>query len=230
MPKYHDVIQGSDEWFDLRIGLVTSSHFAEIMVNTISKKGEYDDLAKWGEGAKKYAMRLALERSTGKRIDTFQSDYMVRGNELEPEAREKYECKTFQLVENGGLFIDGDYATSPDGLIFAPPIKGLEAVNGGIEIKCVAYNTHFMVMEEEFYDKKYKWQIQGQMFVAELKFVNFVSYCPEHPKETELYIYPVERNNIQSDQIKKRLEHFKELINTYAKMIGGNSETINKET
>ena len=234
MPKYHDIEQGSEEWFELRIGLITSSHFAEIMVNTINKKGEYDDLAKWGEGAKKYAMRLALERSTEKRLDTFQNDWMARGNELEPEAREKYECKTFSLVENGGLFISdgekkddglGDYAASPDGLVsfekFKPEINKDTwiTVKGGIEIKCVAYNTHFAVMEEEFYDKKYKWQIQGQMFVADLKFIDFVSYSPEHPESHELYIYRVERNNILCGQIEKRLEQFKKLINTYAKLI-----------
>ena len=211
MSKYHDVIQGSDEWFELRLGLITSSHFAEIMVNAINRKGEFDDLAKWGEGAKGYAMRLALERKTNKRLDSFQNDWMQRGKELEPEAREKYECKTFQLVKNGGLFIDGDFATSPDGLVD----------RGGIEIKCVKYNTHFAVMEEEYYDTKYTWQMQGQMLVAKLEFVDFVSYCPEHPKETELYIYRVKQNNILCEQISKSLEHFKGLIVNYEKMIEG---------
>jgi len=227
MSKYHDIIQGSDEWFEKRIGLITSSHFTEIMVNSIDRKGEFNDLAKWGVGAKDYAARLALERKTGKRPDSFQNDWMQRGNELEPEAREKYECETFQLVKNGGLFIDGDFATSPDGLISFEKQLLKEGddedslVRGGIEIKCVKYNTQFAVMEAEYYDVKYKWQMQGQMLIAKLDFVDFVSYCPEHPKETELYIYRVKQNNIQSEQITKRLEHFKGLIATYEKMIGG---------
>ncbi|KKN76967.1 hypothetical protein LCGC14_0364590 [marine sediment metagenome] len=210
---YHDIEQGSDEYCELKLGKISSSHFSEIMVNTINRGGEFDSQAKWGVGAKDYAARLALERKTKKRLDSFQNDWMQRGNRLEPEARQKYECKTFQLVENGGLFINGDLATSPDGLI----------EKGGIEIKCVKYNTQFAVMEAEFYDTKYKWQMQGQMLVANLKFVDFVSYCPEHPKETELYIYRVEKNNVNSDQITKRLEHFKELIADYEKMIGGNN-------
>lgn len=211
MPKYYDIEQGSDEWFNLRLGKITSSHFAEIMAYSIDKKGDFDDLAKWGVGAKDYAIRLALEQITGKRIDTFSNNWMKQGSELEPIAREKYECKTFQLVKNGGLIISdkkkagdglGEFATSPDGLI----------ISGGIEIKCVKQNTHYNVIEAEYYDIKYKWQIQGQMLIADLDYVDFVSYCADYPPETELFIFKVERNNIQSDQLKRRLERFSKLV------------------
>ena len=211
MSEYYDVMQGSDEWFLRRLGKITSSHFAEIMAYSIDRKGEFNDLAKWGEGAKKYAVRVALERITGKRIETFSNDWMKQGNELEPIARKKYECKTFQLVRNGGLFVDGELATSPDGVID----------NGGIEIKCVAQNTHYNVIESEFYDVKYKWQIIGQMFIAGLEYVDFVSYCPDYPKEKELFIYRIKKNNIQLDQLKKRLEQFSKLVNEYQKTITG---------
>lgn len=214
---FHDIEQGSDEWFELRIGKITSSHFAEIMVNSIDRKGAFSDVAKWGKDAEKYAMRLSLERKTGKRIDTFQNAWMNRGNELEPIARSKYENKTFQLVNNGGLFINDNLATSPDGLVDG--VSGL-----GIEIKCVAFNTHFVTLESEFYDAKYKWQMHGQMLVAQLENVDYISYCPEHPKETELYIYRVKQNNIQCDQISKRLVQFESLIEHYQKLIGGNNE------
>ena len=210
MLKYYDIEQGSDGWFELRFGLITSSHFADIMAYSISRKGDFDDLAKWGEGAKKYAIRVALERITGKRIDTFSNDWMKQGNELEPVARLKYECKTFQLVKNGGLFIDGEFATSPDGLING----------GGIEIKCVAQNTHYNVIESEFYDTKYKWQVQGQMLIADLGYVDFVSYCPDYPSESELFIYKIERNNIQLEQLTKRLDQFSKLVSQCQITIG----------
>lgn len=220
MSKYYDVEQGSDEWFDLRLGKITSSHFADIMAHSIDRKGDYNDLAKWGDPAKAYAIRLALERITGKRIDTFSNDWMKQGNELEPVARQKYECKTFQLVKNGGLFIDGEFGTSPDGIFFAPPMKDGAAVNIGIEIKCVKQNTHYNVIESEYYDPKYKWQIQGQMLIAELSYVDFISYCADYPVETELFIYNIKQNNIQADQLKSRLKQFSKLVLECQKTIG----------
>ena len=209
MLKYYDVEQWSDEYCDLKIGKISSSHFAEIMAYSISESGDFNDLAKWGEGAKKYAIRIALERLTGKRVDTFSNDWMKRGNELEPVARTKYECKTFQLVKNGGLFISGEFATSPDGLVNG----------GGIEIKCVAQNTHYNVIESEFYDTKYIWQIIGQSLIAELDYIDFVSYCPDYPTESELFVYRIKQNNIQSEKLTKRLKHFSELVSEYQKII-----------
>jgi len=207
--KYYDIEQGSDEWFERRLGKVTSSHFSEIMANSVNKKGEFDALAKWGDPAKRYAMRIALEKKTGKRIDTFQNNWMARGNDLEPDARHKYECQTFQLVNNGGLFIDKDFATSPDGLIDG----------GGIEIKCVAFNTHFAVIENNNYDTSYKWQITGQLLIAELDFVDFVSYCPEFVPEKELFIFRIERENMPTVQLKLRLEKFVELVREYGSLL-----------
>ena len=209
MSKYYDIEQWSDEYCELKSGKVSSSHFAEIMAHSIDRQGVFDDLAKWGESAKKYAMRVALERQTGKRIETFSNDWMNRGNELEPIARSKYECKTFHIVKNGGLFIDGELATSPDGLVD----------DGGIEIKCVKYNTHFSVLESKYYDTKYKWQIYGQQLIANLKWVDFTSYCPDFPQEKELYIHRVNDNLVEIEYLQKRLEQFKKLVNEYQTVI-----------
>lgn len=209
MSKYYDVEQWGDEYCALKMGKISSSHFADIMAYSIDCKGDFNNLAKWGESAKKYAIRLALERITGKRVDTFSNDWMKQGNELEPIARQKYECKTFQLVKNGGLFLDGEFGTSPDGLIG----------KGGIEIKCVKQNTHYNVIESEYYDTKYKWQIQGQMLIAELNCVDFISYCADYPIETELFIHNIKQNNIQADQLKSRLEQFSKLVKEYKTVI-----------
>ena len=204
--KYYDIEQGSEEWFGLRLGKITSSHFSDIMAYT----NGIDVNAKWGKGAIDYAQRIALERKTGKRIESFQSDWMKQGNDNEPVARDKYEQKTLQIVDNGGLFIDDEYGTSPDGLL---------GDGGGIEIKCVKYNTHFAVIESEQYDTKYRWQIMGQIMIADLEFVDFISYCSEFPTEMELYVYRVEKNNIQVDQLQKRLEQFKKLVKNYEQML-----------
>ena len=48
---FHDVIQNTEEWFDLRAGKLTSSSFSKIMAN--------EDKA-FGNPAKDYAVRIAL--------------------------------------------------------------------------------------------------------------------------------------------------------------------------
>ena len=51
MIHYHDIEQGSDEWFAVKRGKVTASRFSEVL-NT-------------GSGRKTYMMRVIAERLTG---------------------------------------------------------------------------------------------------------------------------------------------------------------------
>ena len=122
---FHNVEQNTDEWFDLRVGKVTTSNFAKFMAN-------YGKA--FGDPAKKYAFKLATEQVTGKKVEeeSFKSGYMDAGHEWEPVANDAYQDKTFNIVSNGGFCQSEIYPTvggSPDGLILAD--------NGGIEIKSV---------------------------------------------------------------------------------------------
>lgn len=59
----------------------------------------------FGEPAKRYAQKIALERVTGKREEeSYSNANMERGNDLEPLARELYSQETMTDVENGGFF------------------------------------------------------------------------------------------------------------------------------
>ena len=61
---FHDIVQNSDEWFELRKGKVTTSNLGLIMAN-------YGKA--FGEPAKKYAFRLAKEQVTGVLSQDFSS-------------------------------------------------------------------------------------------------------------------------------------------------------------
>ena len=88
-----DVIQNTDEWLNLRIGKITGSHYSSIMAN-------YGKA--FGDPAKNYAMQIALERATGRRVeDGFSNSWMERGHELEQTARDLYELETFETVSEG---------------------------------------------------------------------------------------------------------------------------------
>ena len=74
-----NVEQNTDEWFELRRGVVTASNFPKIMAN-------YDKA--FGKPALEYAQKKALERVTGEldESSSYRNSYMDRGNELEPVA------------------------------------------------------------------------------------------------------------------------------------------------
>ena len=65
-PIFHNVKQNSDEWFDLRVGKITSSNFDKIMANAV-KGGVYNPVAAFGNPAIEYARKIAHERVTGVR-------------------------------------------------------------------------------------------------------------------------------------------------------------------
>jgi len=194
---FHKVDQNSDEWFDLRLGKITSSNFGTIMAN---------DGKAFGEPAKKYAMRVVIEAMTGNRLETFKDKNMERGNELEPLAREQYQDDTMNELKDGGFMEFDRFGDSIDGLINK---------NGGLEIKCVLYNTHFKRILKGEYDTSYQWQIAGHIWLHELEWVDFVSYCPEFPTKNNLYIFKVNRDEEMIIRLEKRLNDFVELVDEY---------------
>ena len=198
--KFYD-IQQDDDWLKIRLGFITSSNFACIMAN-IGKK--------FGEPAKKYAMRLAVESVTGNKIETYTNQNMLDGIEKEPIARELYEEQTLQSVTNGGFMTYGEYASSSDGLILE---------DGMIEIKSVIFSTHFANMERGKEDPAYKWQLQGQMFVYDRKWVDFTSYCDVFPKNKQLNVVRIYRDEEMISDLKGRLLEFNELVNNYKEIL-----------
>ena len=146
MLKFIDVRQNTDEWFDLRAGKLTSSKFGTIMAN-------YGKA--FGEPAKKYAVSIAIEQITGKRIEgqSFSNEHTERGHAQEPVARSLYEEETFCDVTNGG-FWEGDFmGCSPDGMVG----------NGCIEIKSVVSHVHYANVKRGSVDPSYKWQCIGNL-------------------------------------------------------------------
>lgn len=203
MRKWHDVIQNTDDWYNLRLGKSTSSNFHKICAN-IGKS--------FGLPAKRYARKIALEKVTNK-LDTtsmLSNKYLDRGHELEPIARELYEDHTMYHVSNGGFYEYGRFGDSPDGLI---------GDDGMLEIKCVIPETHWHRIEKGGYDTAYKWQIQGHLFVSDREWCDFVSYCPEFTEDKQLYIYRVKRDKELLSLMHDRLNKFNELIDQKIKLL-----------
>ncbi len=189
-----DVEQNTEEWFDLRLGKATSSNFAKIMAN----EGKA-----FGDPAKEYAEKIALEIVTGERDESssFKNGYMDRGNEFEPVAIKLYEIETFYEVKNGGFHHNKSktIGDSPDGNV---------GKDGCIEVKSVIPKTQWKRIKKGGIDTAYKWQIQGHLLVGKKKWCDFVSYCPEMPENKRLHICRVYRDEDMIKRLESRLKDF----------------------
>tara|TARA_R100001143_G_C3338545_1_gene123036 strand:- start:452 stop:1060 length:609 start_codon:yes stop_codon:yes gene_type:complete len=156
------VEQGSEEWHAARMGVPTASQFAKILAST----------GKPSTRAESYRHTLLAER-LGVRAESYESDAMKRGTELEPEARETYEFITGSAVEQVGFVLRGGdlVGCSPDGLI---------GDSGGLEIKCPMPATHISYLLRGKVPAKYIPQVQGCMYVCGpgRKWWDFMSYSP----------------------------------------------------
>jgi YqaJ-like viral recombinase domain len=183
-----DINQGSDEWYQLRLGKITGSCFSKLL---------------GGNGAKeKYPYDRASEIVTGCRSDSDISKivHIQRGHGFESEARSLYVIKTFTLVSEVGLIQLGDYvACSPDGLIDE---------DGIIEIKVPDSNNYFRQMLEisskgsNAIPHDHYVQMQFYMYVCGRQWCDYVLYNPQHVvNNKELFIHRVEREEEMQSNI-----------------------------
>lgn len=155
--------QGSDEWIEKRLGLVTASCFSKIISGT----------GKASKSALPYMKKLLTEYLTGESQGTFQSDWMARGIEIEPEALAFYAFINNVEIQRVGLIYKDEnklVACSPDALI-----KGMKK---GVEIKCPKIETHEKYLKDNKLPTKYIPQVQGNMYVTGFKTWDFMSYYP----------------------------------------------------
>ena len=76
-----NIEQGSQEWFQLRLGVATASNFDKI----ITAGG------KQSATLEKYALQLATDLMLTEPDPTYKNNLMARGNEVEPLARQAYQ-------------------------------------------------------------------------------------------------------------------------------------------
>jgi hypothetical protein len=182
MAKFIDVKQNTEEWEALRIGKATCSMFGTFMAN-------YGKA--FGEPAKREALRIALERLTGRKAGhSFTNDHMERGHEQEPIAKLLYSETTFSDIQNGGFFDCGQYGDSPDALVES---------DGVLEVKSVTAPVHYDNIRRGSYDPAYKWQLVGHLDCTERRWVDFVSYCSDFPEDHQLCVYRLWRDECEDE-------------------------------
>lgn len=160
----HDLPQGTPEWFAVRRGKPTASEFKQILTAT----------GKPSTSAHRYMCTLLAEWLAGDKLEAYENEWMRRGNELEPQAREMYEfVHDAEVVLVGFCEADDRSAgCSPDGLV---------GDDGLVEIKCPAPWTHVSYLLAGKCPADYVPQVQGQLMITERQWCDFISYHPDLP-------------------------------------------------
>lgn len=167
----HNVVQGSQEWIDLHIGIPTTSGFDRLVMP--AKRQASTQIAG-------YAQELAANHYAGKMLESWKGNkWTERGHEYEDSARAWYELMFEDRVVTQVGFIINDAGTagsSPDSLVDD---------DGGLEIKCLGAKKHMKVIQDYHLTKKtpndYFIQPQGQMLVAKRDWIDLLFYHPDLP-------------------------------------------------
>lgn len=176
----HSAPQGTQEWLAARVGRVTASRAKDVLAAI--KSGE-------AAARRDYRVQLVCERLTGQpQDDTFVSDDMRHGTELEPAARTAYEAQTGQWVDQVGFLAHTELLAggSPDGVI--GDYEGL------LEIKCPRPANHLRYLREFGAPKEHVAQITHLLWLTGAAWLDFVSYCPALPAHLALVVRRVERD------------------------------------
>ena len=205
MKIHYDIKQHSPEWYALKVGKPSTSNFHRMMANKPNTKFI-------GDSVHTYALELALERYTGEITETPDMKAMKRGTRLEPKAREYYIENTFRkIIEIGGIDNYGCFCST----------DGIEVSNTNdrmLEIKCHDKKIHFEYLQHpDKFLNDHKWQLQGELFVSERKYVDLVGY---HPKfRDKQIILTVERDEKLQIEIQNRVSKFLPLIDEKLEII-----------
>lgn len=206
---FEDLEQGTDEWHEVRRGIVTASVVGDLITpKTVS-------VANNGTSRSKVA-ELAAERITGHTESIGWSFDMERGHLDEPYARDAYaKYKGVDVTEVGFMTRTQDGYTigySPDGLI---------GDNGLIEIKSRKQQIQLDTILADEVPSENMAQLQTGLFVSGRDWCDYVSYSGGLPLYvTRIAPDPVWQKAI-ADAAKKVEEAIGKMIHDYTQAVEG---------
>jgi putative phage-type endonuclease len=191
---FHQGEQGSPEWFLARLGKVTASRFGDVMT-----KGRGGKASKTSES---YMAELISERLTGEN-KFFVSPAVSWGSDHEDDARDCYMWRTSNTVKKVG------FATIGERPMIGASSDGLVDEEGIVEIKCpYTSSNHVKTILSKEVPSEYVYQVQGQMWVLNKQWCDFVSYDPRMPETHRMIVIRVERDDEKIEALAERLDLF----------------------
>ena len=164
---YPDLVQGTDDWYAARCGILTASVVGALLTPTLKVAGNATSRA--------VTNTIVAERITNHVDPTAMSADMWRGVEDEPRARDAYGEHYAEVVEMGFMIRDFDgcrLGYSPDGLVDE---------SGLIEIKSRRQKHHLATILDGEVPAEYMAQIQCGLLVSGREWCDFISFCGGMP-------------------------------------------------
>lgn len=189
-----EIIQGTDEWKQLRCGYITGSKIADMLSK--GKNGAEST------GRANYRAQLVAERLTGCVSDGYRNAYMERGNEDEGAARDCYSFATGNEVTQVAFIKHPTiemFGVSPDGLI---------SEDGMLEIKRKIPALHIAYILKDVVPAEYVKQMTAQLSCSGRQWVDFCSYCPEMPENMQLFIKRLHRDETMIKEMESAVIEF----------------------
>lgn len=193
-----DELQKTDEWHAKRCGRFTASRFADVLAK--SKKD-----GKPLKARQDLIWTIAAERIQGYQPKGASSYSLQWGVDNEPLARQAYEIKTGEFVDQVDFIVHPEYdfvGISPDGLVND---------DGGTEIKCPKSPEIHLQRFLDGVPDEYMPQVQGSLWVTGRKWWDFVSYDGDTDERFKLLIIRVYRDekyikNLENEVLQAELE------------------------
>ncbi len=160
----HNVEQDTDEWHELRRGILTSSRAGQFVTPKTLQVAS-------NENTRATTYQIAAERINDWVEPEYLSWDMQRGHFDEPDARDLY-SKTFAEVTEVGFITRDDW-----GFTFGFSPDGLVGDDGLIEIKSRIPKHHVKTIDIDEVPSEFVAQCQMGLLVSGRSWLDFVSYC-----------------------------------------------------
>jgi hypothetical protein len=169
---YESLVQGSEEWFAQRCGLLTASEMKLIIT-----PGKLQ--AASNEKSRGHLDELLAQRITGHVEPSFVGDDMLRGKADEQEALEIYN-ENYAPVQTVGFITNDKWGFklgySPDGLV---------GTDGAIEVKGRRQKFQVRTILDDAMPDDFLIQVQTGLLVSERKWCDFITFCGGLPMFTK---------------------------------------------
>ena len=202
---YGSVVQGSDEWLDLRRGLITASEMSLLLTPTLKVAAN--------DKSRQHVYELLAQRISGYTEPHYVSNDMLRGQEEEVLARALYSEK-YSPVRDGGFVTNDQWGFtlgySPDGLVGDDGLIECKSRRQKYQIQTITEHVPAGTIPEE-----YVLQAQTGLLVTGRKWLDFVSYCGGLPMVV-IRVFPdpaiqeaiIKAAGNAEDQIEEKLEAY----------------------
>lgn len=205
MKIYKDIQQWTEEWLELRAGVITGTKLKSVIGSTtVQKTVMYELIAEEFAPLEEQKNTLAMQR----------------WNDLEPIAKAKYIDLTKEKVEEVWFIKKNDFlGLSPDGIIdtqkkLLEDVSHIPEYGKAIEIKCPMHKNFAKYILEDKIPAEYKAQVlQYFLVIDDLQELDFIIYNPDfYIKEAQMKIITITREELEKDleKAREKIEDFRE--------------------